>query len=140
MASNNNDYTDPYHLPPLSGSSISLILSGFLNPAHAFEPLLLLDIAAKAQAEIVRGVVESRGDAVIAQPNFQWCSNHGRRPVCLRVNHTLESAFRWSELSQAIKAVVEFGWEVAFLTVQKISVLDATSGVLANAELVFAQR
>ncbi len=45
---------------------------------------------------------------------------------------------RWSELSQTIMAVVEFGWHVAFITVQKISVLDATSGVLASAELVFA--
>ncbi|KAL8754002.1 MAG: hypothetical protein Q9184_005250 [Pyrenodesmia sp. 2 TL-2023] len=134
-----NDYTDPYHLAPLRGSSISLILSGFLRPMHPFEPLMLFDIAAKAQFEIVKGVVDSRGDAVIAQPNFQWCSNHGRKPVCLRVNHTLESGFRWSELSQAVKAVVEFGWSVTFVTVQKISVLKG-SEVLANAELVFAER
>lgn len=89
-----NDFTDPYYQPPLPGSSISLMLSGFLKPYHLFEPLMLMDIAAKAQFEIVKGVVDSRGDAVIAQPNFQWCSNHGKKPVCLRLNHTLQSAFR----------------------------------------------
>ncbi|KAL8917809.1 MAG: hypothetical protein Q9208_007738 [Pyrenodesmia sp. 3 TL-2023] len=134
-----DDWTDPFHLPALPGSSISLILSGFSKPYHAFEPLMLVDIAAKAQFEIVKGVVDSRGDAVIAQPDFQWCSNHGKKPVCLRVHHTLESAFRWSDLSQAVKALVEFGWRVSFITVQRISVLRE-SDVVANAELVFAER
>lgn len=42
----------------------------------------------------------------------------------------------WSDLSEAIKAIVEFGWQTSFVTVRRISILDANRGELAQAELV----
>lgn len=42
-------------------------------------------------------------------------------------------------MSQAVRALVEFVWNVGFVTVKRISVLKGTE-VLANAELIFAER
>lgn len=45
-------------------------------------------------------------------------------------------ADRWSDLSQAIRAIVEFGWQTNFVTVRRISILDAHRGEIAQAELL----
>ena len=42
----------------------------------------------------------------------------------------------WSDLSEAIKAIVEFGWKTSFVAVRRISILDGQRGELAQAELV----
>ncbi|KAL8732432.1 MAG: hypothetical protein Q9181_003967 [Wetmoreana brouardii] len=80
---------DPFQMR-VSQSKISMIFGGFSNPYTHFNPLQLPDIAQKAQSEIVKEVAKNHGDGRLVQPNFQWCSAHGTRPLCLRVNHQLD--------------------------------------------------
>ncbi|KAL8646600.1 MAG: hypothetical protein Q9210_006042, partial [Variospora velana] len=81
-----NTLTDPFRLQ-VPNEPIYLLLSGFLNPARTpFEPILLYDLAQRAQADIVKEVLAAKRDTPILVPNQEWCSWHGRRPVCLRVN------------------------------------------------------
>ncbi|KAL8649047.1 MAG: hypothetical protein Q9226_005744 [Calogaya cf. arnoldii] len=87
--------TDPYHLPSLPGTTISLILSGFSGGRwpprpHHFEGTTLLSIAANAQASIVRRVIEVPGDGPIPEPNLEW---YGKRYV-LRINHNVDKEFK----------------------------------------------
>ncbi|KAL8913509.1 MAG: hypothetical protein Q9171_001697 [Xanthocarpia ochracea] len=134
---NDDDLTDPYHLPATSGSTISLICSGFMRPTRTpFDRIQLFDLAAKAQTEIVKSVIAAKGDAAVPQFNLEWYSGHGRLGMVLRVNHGLEREFRWSDLSQAITAIVEFGWRSNFVVVRRISILDAERGEIGTAELI----
>ncbi|KAL8693621.1 MAG: hypothetical protein Q9218_001579 [Villophora microphyllina] len=146
---NNDDVTDPYHLP-VTGTPITLVMSGFSRPITYFTPLQIFDIGQNAQYDIVNEVVRGRGDNPIPAPNLEWCSSHGMRRICLRFNHKLDGKLtwdgqiltmgqmdRWHTLSAAIKGVTEFGWNVAFVTCKAISIYHAQLGVVGTAELGF---
>lgn len=92
---NIDDYTDPYHLPSLPGTTISLILSGFLRPKPIhFDGMILFSIASTAQADIVQEVLAAHGDAPIPRPNLEWKGHWRSQWVVLRVNHNIDKGFR----------------------------------------------
>ncbi|KAL8675799.1 MAG: hypothetical protein Q9186_007600, partial [Xanthomendoza sp. 1 TL-2023] len=81
-----DDITDPYYQGPLPNSAISLLCSGFIKPSLIqFDRVLLESLVQRAQTEIVKAVIDAKGDAPIPQPNLEWESIPRR--VVLRVNH-----------------------------------------------------
>ena len=48
----------------------------------------------------------------------------------------LDDVDRWSDLSQAISTILDFGWQSNFVVVRRISILDAVRGEIATAELI----
>ena len=90
-----NEWTDPYHLPSLPGTTISLILSGFMTPRHInFDGAILFQIAAAAQADIAHEMLTAHGDAPIPRPNLDWKGHWNGRWMVLRVNHKIDNGFR----------------------------------------------
>jgi len=76
--------------------------------------------------EIVQGAIKARGDAPIAQPNFEW--HLGRLHVRLN-NPNLE--LTWMVMSEAIQGLRMWGWDVGFITTE-FTILDDTVGPVGS--------
>ncbi|KAM0804552.1 hypothetical protein BDR22DRAFT_818180 [Usnea florida] len=112
---------DPYQLR-VTGTSTSLILGKYTGPVS---DSTLLAILTKAEFEVVKSVVQARGDGPIAQPTFEW--RHGR--LYVRMEHQLELS--WLTMAEALYGIVQFGYDYGYLGCQ-FTVLDDTAGVVAS--------
>ncbi|KAL8957347.1 MAG: hypothetical protein Q9183_006085, partial [Haloplaca sp. 2 TL-2023] len=92
------DTTDPLQMQ-VYDSPLSMIFSGFSTPFTPFRDLQLMDIAVKAQEQIIKEwVAGAKPDGAIPTPNLEWSSPHsghtfGARVVYLRFNHQLDGGF-----------------------------------------------
>ena len=112
---------DPYQLR-VPDTSTSLVLGKYTGP---ITDSTLLAILAKAEYEVVKSVVQARGDGPIAQPTFEW--RHGRTYV--RMQHEL--VLSWLTMAEALYGIVQFGYDYGYLGCE-FSVLDDTAGVVAS--------
>ena len=79
----------------------------------------------KAQTEIVKGVVENKGDGTILTPNLIW--RHGTMYVT--VNQHLE--LPWSILSKALVGIVDF-YDAFYQTTCSVTILEDKAGILGE--------
>lgn len=125
---------DPYQAR-VPGTATQVIFSGFTNPHTKIDAADFFYVGYKAQSDIVRNVIRNRGDGPIAQPNLRW----DRYKTALTINHKLDNELTWSTLSQAVEGVINFGWDVGFLTVKQITILDDVLGIVGTGGLTYGQ-
>lgn len=115
---------DPYQMR-IPGTSTTLILGKFTGPLSDAAILALLT---KAEYEVVKSVVQARGDGPVAQPTFEW--RHGR--LYVRMQHQLELS--WLTMADALYGIVQFGYDYGYLGCQ-FTVLDDTAGPVATGSI-----
>ncbi|KAL8871841.1 MAG: hypothetical protein Q9174_002412 [Haloplaca sp. 1 TL-2023] len=136
-----NDITDPLQMT-VNDSPLTMFFSGFSRPFVPFRDLQLVDIGYKAQLQIVQELVAGATlEGEIPMPNLEFYSPYSGQPfggksVYLRFNHKLDGRFTWHLLSDTIRGILNFGWQINFAACKSISVLHRDFGVIATGELV----
>lgn len=120
--------TDPYQMR-IRDTTITLIFGKFGPPPaprdQNYYRATLLNILFRAQAEIVKHVVENRGDGTIPMPNLIW--RHARHYVTINQHLTLP----WSTLSQALVGLVDFYDRFVEMAL-RMTILDDNLGILGE--------
>lgn len=113
----------------LKDTSITLLFSNYGKPPTGRDALAyratLLYILLGAQAEIVRSVVENRGDGLIPFPNKTW--RHG--PTYVKMNQLLQ--LPWSVLSRSFMGLMDF-YDRFYLMPLLVTILDDKKGILGD--------
>ena len=84
-----------------------------------------MSILFRAQNEIIQGLLENRGDALIRTPNMIW--RQGK--LYVTVNHHLE--LRWSVLAEALDGIFNF-FGAFYDTTCSVTIFDAKAGILGE--------
>lgn len=112
-------------------TTTSLIFGKYGAPIY-FQTFL--DLTAKAQYQIVKAVIQARGDGPVPQLNFEWCE----KKLCIRISRPLaQQDLTWLILADTLEGIRLFfdglqGW---FET--SITILDDTVGPVGEGSITF---
>ena len=111
-------------------TTTSLIFGKYGTPIH-FQTFL--DLTAKAQYQVLKAVIQARGDGPVSQPNFEWSENK----LYIRISRPLaQEDLTWLMLADTLEGIRVFfdgqGW---FET--SITILDDTAGPVGSGSITY---